>query len=55
LTEAARQSATLTPTLSLEGKREQTEGCLMGDVLYLGLAVGFFALSWGLLRLCDRL
>jgi hypothetical protein len=27
----------------------------MQDVLYLGLIVGFLALSWGLVELCDRL
>jgi len=25
------------------------------DLLYLGLSVLFFGLSWGLVRLCDRL
>ena len=27
----------------------------MMDVIYLGLIVGFLALSWGLVELCDRL
>jgi len=27
----------------------------MQDVLYLGLIIGFLALSWGLVELCDRL
>ena len=27
----------------------------MLDVLYLGLLVGFLALSWGLVELCGRL
>jgi hypothetical protein len=27
----------------------------MLDVLYIGLALGFLALSWGLVELCDRL
>jgi hypothetical protein len=27
----------------------------MLDVLYIGLAVGFLALSWELVVLCDRL
>jgi len=27
----------------------------MDDVLYLGLIIGFLALSWGLVELCDRL
>jgi hypothetical protein len=24
------------------------------DVLYIGLAVGFFALSWAFIKLCER-
>ena len=28
---------------------------VMMDVLYIGLTVGFLALSWGLVALCDRL
>jgi hypothetical protein len=27
----------------------------MLDVVYIGLALGFLALSWGLVELCDRL
>jgi hypothetical protein len=27
----------------------------MSDLLYLGLALGFFALSWALVGFCDRL
>jgi hypothetical protein len=27
----------------------------MNDVLYLGLTLGFFALSWVFIALCDRL
>jgi hypothetical protein len=30
-------------------------GSSMPDILYLGLIVGFLALSWGLVELCDRL
>jgi len=26
----------------------------MTDILYLGLAVGFFALTWAFLELCER-
>jgi hypothetical protein len=33
----------------------QTRRLVMMDVLYLGLIVGFLALSWGLVELCDRL
>jgi len=25
-----------------------------GDVLYIGLAVGFFALTWAFVTLCER-
>jgi len=27
----------------------------MADIVYLGIAVGFFALTWALIRLCERL
>jgi hypothetical protein len=27
---------------------------VMGDVLYLGLAVGFFLLTWAFVTLCER-
>jgi len=27
----------------------------MTDIVYLGMAVGFFALTWALIRLCERL
>ena len=27
----------------------------MNDVLYAGLVIGFFALSWAFIKLCDRL
>jgi len=26
----------------------------MDDVLFLGLALGFFALTWALVKLCER-
>ena len=25
-----------------------------GDLLYLGLTIGFFALTWALVKLCDN-
>ena len=25
-----------------------------GDLIYVGLAVGFFALTWAFVRLCER-
>jgi hypothetical protein len=28
---------------------------VMTDVLYLALALGFFALSWAFVKACDRL
>jgi len=27
----------------------------MGDAMYLGMTVGFFVLTWVLIRLCERL
>jgi len=27
----------------------------MTDIVYLGIAVCFFALTWALIRLCERL
>jgi len=27
----------------------------MADVVYLGVTVGFFVLTWALIRLCERL
>jgi len=27
----------------------------MADVVYLGMTVGFFVLTWALVRLCERL
>jgi hypothetical protein len=27
----------------------------MADIVYLGMTVGFFALTWALIRLCERL
>jgi len=27
----------------------------MLDLLYIGLALGFLVVSWGLVKLCDRL
>jgi hypothetical protein len=28
---------------------------MMADILYVAVAVGFFALTWLLVRLCERL
>jgi hypothetical protein len=36
------------------GSRVSKRGTIMGDVLFLLLTVGFFALSWLFLRLCER-
>jgi hypothetical protein len=30
-------------------------GTVMADIVYLGMTVGFFALTWALIRLCERL
>jgi len=27
----------------------------MADIVYLGMTVGFFALTWALIRLCEKL
>jgi len=27
----------------------------MADVIYVGMTVGFFVLTWALIRLCERL
>jgi len=27
----------------------------MNDALFVGIAVGFFVLTWALIRLCERL
>jgi len=27
----------------------------MNDALFVGLAIGFFVLTWALIRLCERL
>jgi len=27
----------------------------MADIAYLGMTVGFFVLTWALIRLCERL
>jgi hypothetical protein len=37
------------------GSRETQRRRPMLDILYLGLIVGFLALSWGLVEVCDRL
>jgi hypothetical protein len=31
------------------------EDAVMADIVYLGMTVGFFALTWVLIRLCERL
>ncbi len=41
--------------LGLGSTYRVTGRLVMLDVLYLGLTVGFLALSWGLVELCDRL
>jgi hypothetical protein len=40
-----------TDTLRARGRKERA----MLDVLYIGLALGFLAISWALVELCDRL
>ena len=46
---------TLGLAFSYRGIRREKGGMNMLDVLYIGLALGFLALSWGLVELCDRL
>jgi hypothetical protein len=47
----ARQNA----ELRQYGNADRNGRSVMGDVLYLGLALGFFALSWAFIALCGRL
>jgi hypothetical protein len=35
--------------------RRHDGGLVMDDVLFVGLTVGFFVLTWALIRLCERL
>jgi hypothetical protein len=30
-------------------------GRIMSDALFVGMTVGFFVLTWALIRLCERL
>jgi hypothetical protein len=46
---AFRHSFRLEPTAAPDSWR-----WAMDDVLYLGLTVGFFALTWALVKLCER-
>jgi hypothetical protein len=51
-------AATRRPTArscgSIPGTIERARRSVMDDVLYLGLAVGFFLLSWAFVTLCER-
>ena len=38
---------------AVEPRRQEATDML--DLLYIGLALGFLVLSWGLVELCDRL
>ncbi len=38
---------------AFRGERQRRN--IVMDILYLGLALGFFALSWALVVLCERL
>ena len=33
--------------------REETS--IMGDAIFVGVTIGFFGLTWALIRLCERL
>jgi hypothetical protein len=52
-TAATGQAARAGPPTPLDAVVEG--GSPMLDVLFLGAIVGFLALSWGLVVLCDRL
>ena len=45
---------TLTRRRLVSGDRDRWEETAM-DLLYLGLSVLFFGLSWALVKLCERL
>ena len=49
-----RRSRWLEPTESL-GHRLNGGVSVMGDALFVGITVGFFVLTWALIRLCERL
>jgi hypothetical protein len=34
--------------------RHHPRRCSVSDLLYLGLVVGFFGLSWAFVELCER-
>jgi hypothetical protein len=46
----------LAPVVLSEGptRRATPWRYVMGDLLYLGLTVGFFALTWAFVKLCER-
>jgi hypothetical protein len=35
--------------------KRQDGGLVMDDALFVGATVGFFLLTWALIRLCERL
>jgi hypothetical protein len=53
LLKAALTGAPLGFTIGEQSKREGDRA--MADILYLGVTVAFFGLSWLLVRLCERL
>jgi hypothetical protein len=42
-------------TFARSGPRTARGRSTMADILYLGVTVAFFGLSWLLVRLCERL
>lgn len=50
-----RISPTTAPERDAWKSKADREEHTMLDVLFIGLALGFLALSWGLVELCDRL
>jgi len=33
---------------------KSTEEVAMGDLIYIGITLGFFGLTWAFIRLCER-
>jgi hypothetical protein len=44
-----------TSTPMKQGLPNPAGGKVMADVIYVGVTVGFFLLTWALIRLCEKL
>jgi hypothetical protein len=51
---APKLGGTVPATVRVEAPRRRGKALAM-DLLYLGLSVGFFALSWAFIAACERL